>query len=67
MGLDYSGLRALRVQRKVNLSELGKHLGVSRELMGKYERGDAVPRVDVFVTWCEYLGCGVSVTLFSTK
>ena len=37
----------LRKQRGWSQNELSKHIGVSREIVGRYERNDAVPSIDV--------------------
>ena len=36
-----------RKERNWTQSELGNHIGTSRELIGKYERGDIQPPLDV--------------------
>ena len=36
----------LRKQKGWSQSELAKHIQVSREIVGRYERGDAVPSID---------------------
>ena len=61
MNTDY--LKKRRKQKRVGQQELSKHLGVSRELMGKYENGKAVPRVDLLESWCEYLGVELRIIL----
>jgi transcriptional regulator with XRE-family HTH domain len=37
----------LRKQKAWSQSELAKQIQVSREIVGRYERGDAVPSIDI--------------------
>ena len=37
----------LRKQRGWSQNELSKHISVSREIIGRYERNDAVPSIDI--------------------
>jgi len=48
-------LKATRKAKRMKQDELCKHLGISRELFGKYESGKSSPRADLLSVWCEYL------------
>ncbi len=37
----------LRKQKGWSQSELARHIEVSREIVGRYERGDAMPSIDI--------------------
>ena len=38
---------ALRKQKNISQTDLPKAVGVSREIIGRYERGDALPSIEV--------------------
>ena len=54
--IDMAKLREIRRKKKINLEEMEQHLGVSRELVGKYEHEKSIPRLDLFQKWCSFLG-----------
>jgi len=43
----YNRITELRKQKGWSQSELAKQINVSREIVGRYERGDAVPSIDI--------------------
>ena len=43
----HSRITELRKQKSWSQSELAKQIQVSREIVGRYERGDAVPSIDI--------------------
>ena len=43
----YHRITELRKQKGWSQSELAKQISVSREIVGRYERGDAVPSIDI--------------------
>jgi transcriptional regulator with XRE-family HTH domain len=43
----YNRITELRKQKGWSQSELAKQISVSREIVGRYERGDAVPSIDI--------------------
>ena len=43
----HSRITELRKQKGWSQSELAKQIQVSREIVGRYERGDAVPSIDI--------------------
>ncbi len=53
-------LRAARISAGYSAEKAAKQVGVSRFTLLKYEKGDTVPRWDVFETLCKLYG--VSVT-----
>ena len=46
----------LRTEKGWAQNELAKRVGVSREMMGRYERDDAVPSIDIAKRMAEALG-----------
>ena len=42
-----SCVAAIRKQKQLSQSELGKRAGISGDIVGKYERGDAMPSIDI--------------------
>jgi transcriptional regulator with XRE-family HTH domain len=42
-----SKISELRKQKGWSQSELARHIEVSREIVGRYERGDAMPSIDI--------------------
>jgi transcriptional regulator with XRE-family HTH domain len=38
---------SLRKQKNISQGDLAKAVGVSREIVGRYERGDALPSIEV--------------------
>jgi transcriptional regulator with XRE-family HTH domain len=45
-----------RKQKKVRQSDLGKMIGTSGDIIGKYERGENIPSIDVAAKIAEALG-----------
>ena len=46
--MDFEGrIAELRKQKDWSQSELAKNIHVSREIVGRYERGDALPSIDI--------------------
>ncbi len=63
---DIMGVSILERQRKVKKigqEELSKHLGISRELLGKYENRKSTPRLELLECWCLYLGIELQLIL----
>ena len=42
-----SRVAAIRKEKQLSQSELGKRAGISGDIVGKYERGDAMPSIDI--------------------
>jgi transcriptional regulator with XRE-family HTH domain len=53
--MDLLKLREIRRKKKISLETLEQHLKVSREIIGKYEKGKASPRLCLLLDWCKYL------------
>jgi transcriptional regulator with XRE-family HTH domain len=45
-----------RKQKKIKQSDLGKTIGTSGDIIGKYERGENVPSIDVATKIADALG-----------
>jgi transcriptional regulator with XRE-family HTH domain len=45
-----------RKQKKMTQGELGKKVGTSGDIIGKYERGENIPSIDVAAKMAEALG-----------
>jgi len=45
-------LKAARVNKGLTLTEVGEAVNLSAYTLSKYERGEAMPRWDVFVRLC---------------
>lgn len=51
-----SRISELRKQRKLSQAELGEKAGVSREIVGRYERGEVMPSIEVAKRMADALG-----------
>lgn len=49
-----------RKEKKMTIESLSGVLGITRDLLGKYERGAAVPRADLLIRWANYLGLEIA-------
>lgn len=49
-------LASARKQKKIKQSDLGKTIGTSGDIIGKYERGENVPSIDVATKIADALG-----------
>lgn len=49
-------LKKVRRSRKITIGEMADAIGISRELMGKYERGESDVRWKVLKMWTDLLG-----------
>ncbi|MCT1525698.1 helix-turn-helix domain-containing protein [Sphingobacterium hotanense] len=49
-------LIALRKAKKLSQGDLGKKVGTSGDIIGKYERGENIPSIDVAAKMAEALG-----------
>lgn len=59
--MDLGILREKRRKEGISLEDLGSYLEVSRELLGKFERGVVSPRLDKLQEWCDRLGFEVRI------
>ena len=53
------GLRAARANAGLTLEEVGKVIGKSAYTIAKYEKGESVPKWDVFNKLCNLYGFNV--------
>ncbi|MGN0518961.1 MAG: helix-turn-helix domain-containing protein [Acutalibacteraceae bacterium] len=49
-------LRRLRLQHNLTQQELGKHIGLSKAVISKYENGIGYPTLDTLIHFAEYFG-----------
>jgi len=49
-------LSTIRKQKKMKQTDLGKLIGTSGDIIGKYERGENIPSIDVAVKIADALG-----------
>ena len=48
-------LKDARKAKKISGQVIADQLGITRELLSKYERGHSSPRADVLKKWCNIL------------
>lgn len=58
MGFD-KRLSELRKAKKYSQEELAKKVGVHTNVMGRYERGEAKPSIDIAIKLAEALGVSI--------
>lgn len=56
-------LQYLREKRKMSRLVLGQLCGLSKNQIGRYERGEREPTADVLCELAEYFGCSVDYLL----
>ncbi|WP_261511757.1 helix-turn-helix domain-containing protein [Chryseobacterium paludis] len=56
-----------RKQKKIKQSNLGKTIGTSGDIIGKYERGEAIPSVDVAKKIADALGVSLDYLVGGTN
>ena len=61
--MDFSTLSTLRRGKQMTQAAMAKRLGISRALMGRYENGEATPRLDLVEQWCNELGCEIIIKI----
>ena len=54
-----SNMRMLRKKANMKQKDLGKELGVDRNIICTYEKGKHVPRIDYIQKFCVYFGIGI--------
>lgn len=60
-------LRVLREQRRLSRHALSELCGLSRNVIGMYERGEKAPSVDALVSLADYFGVSVDYLLGREK
>ncbi|MEG9512341.1 helix-turn-helix domain-containing protein, partial [Saccharopolyspora indica] len=57
----------LRKQKNMNQTELGKAAGVSREIIGRYERNEVMPSIEVAAKIAEALDVSLDYLAGNSK
>lgn len=52
-------LRVLREAASISTATLATEMGVSQQAVGKWERGEAMPRADLLPKLADVLGCTI--------
>lgn len=60
-------LMLIRKQKKLSQADLGKIIGTSSDVIGRYERGDITPSVDVVAKIADDLDVSVDYIIGKTK
>lgn len=60
---NLDNLRKLRESKKMTQLTLGTHLGVTQELISRYEIGDSFPQPQMLIKIAEYFNCSVDYLL----
>lgn len=60
-------ITSIRKRKKISQSELGKKIGTSGDIIGKYERGEVKPSIDVASNIAEALEVSVDFLLGKTN
>lgn len=66
MSLDFSMLKAYRKKNGYTQDEIAEKLGVSRQAVAKWERGESVPDIESVVMLAGIFGVTVDVLIKST-
>ena len=64
-GIDFSRLKRYRTQNGLTQEELAEKLGVSRQAVAKWERGESVPDIDCCMKLAEIYGVTVDILVRS--
>ena len=67
MSIDFSMLKAYRKKNGYTQDEIAEKLGVSRQAVAKWERGESVPDIESVVSLAGFFGVTVDVLLKSTE
>ncbi len=62
-----SNMMLIRKQKKLSQSALGKMIGTSGDVIGRYERGDISPSVDVVIKIADALESSVDYLIGKTS
>ena len=65
MSIDFSRLKSFRTQSGMTQEELAEKLGVSRQAVAKWERGESVPDIDSCMKLAEIYGVTVDILVRS--
>lgn len=67
MSLDFSMLKAYRKKNGYTQDDIAEKLGVSRQSVAKWERGESVPDIESVVSLAETYGVTVDVLIKSSE
>lgn len=67
MSIDFSMLKAYRKKNGYTQDEIAEKLGVSRQAVAKWERGESVPDIESVVSLAGFFGVTVDVLVKSTE
>ena len=67
MSLDFSMLKAYRKKNGYTQDDIAEKLGVSRQAVAKWERGESVPDIESVMSLAGIFGVTVDVLLKSTE
>ena len=67
MSIDFSMLKAYRKKNGYTQDEIAEKLGVSRQAVAKWERGESVPDIESVVSLAGFFGVTVDVLIKSTE
>ena len=67
MSIDFSMLKAYRKKNGYTQDEIAEKLGVSRQAVAKWERGESVPDIESVVSLAGIFGVTVDVLVKSTE
>ncbi len=67
MSIDFSMLKAYRKKNGYTQDEIAEKLGVSRQAVAKWERGESVPDIESVVLLAGIFGVTVDVLIKSTE
>ena len=67
MSIDFSMLKAYRKKNGYTQDEIAEKLGVSRQAVAKWERGESVPDIECVVSLAGIFGVTVDVLVKSTE
>lgn len=67
MSIDFSMLKAYRKKNGYTQDEIAEKLGVSRQAVAKWERGESVPDIESVVSLAGIFGVTVDVLIKSTE
>lgn len=56
-------IKELRVEKKITQSQLAKILGVNQTAVGKYERGDLEPNIQILNNLADFFGVSIDYIL----
>lgn len=59
MNIFSERIKELRLEKNLSQKELGEELNLSPTTITKWERGDRVPNIDIFIMLAKYFNCSI--------